>query len=142
MLIPQRALLEEPRVSDHSSGPAWEDSDLEWLSTRYGTSKETVLRRLLILGKTNTEFYRAKRKQYQEEWEQLLRTRTKGGFAPPHQMAISRGGKTFIDLVLRSYYRKKITLSDVSSLLGVRLKHLPKIERAMMGRPVTAVRSL
>lgn len=142
VLIPSHFLLEETKVATHSSSPIWEDADLEWLSARYGASKEAVLRRLLILGKTDKEFYRAKRKQYREEWEASQKNRPKGGFAPPHQIAISSGGRRFIDLVLRSYYRKKITLSDVSSLLGVRLKHLPKIEKAILGRPVTAVRSL
>jgi Zn-dependent peptidase ImmA (M78 family)/DNA-binding XRE family transcriptional regulator len=142
VLIPRDLLLDEPSVSNHSSGPEWEDTDLEALSARYGASREAVLRRLLILGRTDKEFYRAKREQYREEWEENQKNRPKGGFAPPHQIALSSGGKTFIDLVLRSYYRKKITLSDVSSLLGVRLKHLPKIERASLGRPVTAVRSL
>jgi Zn-dependent peptidase ImmA (M78 family)/DNA-binding XRE family transcriptional regulator len=143
VLIPKRSLLDEPLVSRHpSTKPEWEDEHLDSLSLKFGASREVVLRRLLILGKTDKEFYRAKRKQYKEEWEEAQKNRPKGGFAPPHQMAISSAGRTFVDLVLRSFYRKKITLSDVSSLLGVRLKHLPKIERAIHGRPVTAVRSV
>jgi Zn-dependent peptidase ImmA (M78 family) len=136
-LIPKHLLLQQSVVSQHSSKPEWEESDLEWLGSRFGTSKETVLRRLLILGRTNKDFYRVKREQYRKEWDDAQK-KEKGGFAPPHQMAISRSGRKFLDIVLRSYYRKKITLSDVSSLIGVRLKHLPKIERAILGRPVTA----
>jgi len=142
VLIPKDSLLDEPVVTDHSSDHEWEDTELEALSARFGASREAVLRRLLILGKTDRAFYRAKRKQYRDEWEEKQKNRPKGGFALPHQIALSSGGRTFIDLVLRSYYGKKITLSDVSSLLGVRLKHLPKIEKAILGRPVTAVRSL
>lgn len=138
-LIPKPILLREPIVSEHPSSPEWKESDLEWLGARFGTSKETALRRLLILGRTNKGFYRTKREQYRKEWEEVQKKKEKGGFAPPYQMAISSGGKKFLDIVLRSYYRKKITLSDVSSLIGVRLKHLPKIERAILGRPVTAV---
>lgn len=140
-LIPKHLLLQEPIVREHPPNPEWEDSDLEWLGTRFGTSKETVLRRLLLVGKTTKEFCRTTREQYQKEWEDRRKKKDKGGFAPPHQMAISRGGRKFLDIVLRSYYRKKITLSDVSSLIGVRLKHLPTIERAILGRPVTAVHS-
>ncbi|MBX3301659.1 MAG: ImmA/IrrE family metallo-endopeptidase [Nitrospira sp.] len=139
ILIPKHLLLQEQIVSQHPPSPEWEESSLEWLGSRFGTSKETVLRRLLIVGRTNKDFYRTKREQYQKEWEETQKKKDKGGFAPPHQMAISSGGRKFLDIVLRSYYRKKITLSDVSSLIGVRLKHLPKIERAILGRPVTAV---
>lgn len=138
-LIPKHLLLQEQIVKQHPPSPEWEESALEWLGSRFGTSKETVLRRLLIVGRTNKEFYRTKREEYRKEWKEVQKKKEKGGFAPPHQMAISSGGRKFLDIVLRSYYRKKITLSDVSSLIGVRLKHLPKIERAILGRPVTAV---
>lgn len=142
VLIPKRSLLEEPRVSSHSvANLVWEDEDIEALGIRFGASREAVLRRLLILGRTNKEFYREKRKQYREEWERIQKHRPKGGFALPHQMAISSGGRKFVDLVLRSYYQKKITVSDVSGLLGVRLKHLPKIERVIFGKAVTVVGS-
>jgi DNA-directed RNA polymerase specialized sigma subunit len=36
-----------------------------------------------------------------------------------------------VRLVLQSYYQDRITLSDVSEYLGVRLKHLSKIEQAV-----------
>ncbi|HIE32376.1 MAG TPA: hypothetical protein EYP67_08410 [Methanosarcinales archaeon] len=58
------------------------------------------------------------------------------GFAPPDIMAISRAGRAFVKLVLDSYYQEKITSSDLSDYLGVKLTHLPKIEDKMMSKQV------
>ena len=40
-------------------------------------------------------------------------------------------GKQFIRIVLGAYHQEAITSSEVSDYLGTRLKHLPKIERAV-----------
>lgn len=139
-LIPERFLLAEELVLRHGTSPEWEDSDIETLAyKRYGTSREALLRRLLIFGKTTKDFYEYKRQQYRTEYLESVQNR-KPGFAPPAQMAIASEGKPFIGLVLRNYYEKKITLSNVSSLLGVRLKHLPKIEAEVMGRVISRVK--
>ena len=56
----------------------------------------------------------------------------KAGFMPPYTWAINSAGLSFVRLVLNSYYQEKITSSDLSDYLEIRLKHLPMIEdRAM-----------
>ena len=45
-------------------------------------------------------------------------------------------GPGFVRLVLDSYYNERITASDLADFLGVRLKHMPKIEEAVFGRRV------
>ena len=46
-------------------------------------------------------------------------------------MLISWNGRYFTRLVLRSYYLDKhITLNDVSSYLGAKVKYIPDLERA------------
>ncbi|MEE8113637.1 MAG: ImmA/IrrE family metallo-endopeptidase [Nitrososphaerales archaeon] len=139
-LIPKRFLLYEELVLRHDTSPEWEDSAIETLAyKRYGTSREVLLRRLLIFGKTTKEFYEYKRQQYRTEYLDSLRDR-KPGFVPPPRMAVAREGKPFIGLVLRNYYEKKITLSNLSGLLQVRLKHLPRIEAEVMGRVISRVK--
>jgi hypothetical protein len=44
---------------------------------------------------------------------------------------MSWNGKGFTRLVLRSYYDNRITLNDVSSYLGAKVKHIPAIERVV-----------
>jgi hypothetical protein len=43
---------------------------------------------------------------------------------------MSWNGRGFIRLVLRSYYDQRITLNDVSSYLGAKVKHIPELEHA------------
>jgi hypothetical protein len=43
---------------------------------------------------------------------------------------MSWNGRGFTRLVLRSYYDQRITLNDVSSYLGAKVKHIPALERA------------
>jgi hypothetical protein len=45
-------------------------------------------------------------------------------------MVMSWNGRGFIRLVLRSYYDQRITLNDVSSYLGAKVKHIPELEHA------------
>jgi len=140
-LMPRAWVLEEDVVRQHR-GAQWADEEIALLAQRYRVSREAVVRRLLILGKTTEEFYRKKRKELQAEFEaqreeaqerKVLGLET-GGFAPPDRMAVSTAGPFFVRLVLESYHQEKITPNDLSSFLGVRLKHVPKIEHAVLAR--------
>ena len=51
-------------------------------------------------------------------------------------MAVSKAGPFFVRLVLDSYHQEKITANDLSSFLEVRLKHIAKIEHAVLHRPI------
>jgi Zn-dependent peptidase ImmA (M78 family)/DNA-binding XRE family transcriptional regulator len=144
-LMPGAWMLEEPLVREHK-GTQWADEEIAALAQTYRVSREAVVRRLLILGKTTEDFYRRKRKELQEEFEaqreeaeerKALGLET-GGFAPPDRMAVSTAGPFFVRLVLESYHQEKITPNDLSSFLGVRLKHVAKIEHAVLARAVTS----
>jgi Zn-dependent peptidase ImmA (M78 family) len=128
-LIPRDDLLADEEVTRHR-GAAWDDEQLTLIARRFAVSKFVVLRRLLIAGRTSQAFYRAKH----NEWLRAARAadnEASGGIVTPDRRAVSEAGKTFIRLVLQSYYADRITLNDVSKYLRVRLKHLPKIERAV-----------
>ncbi len=56
------------------------------------------------------------------------------GFVTPDRVAVSTAGPLFVRLVLNSYNQEKITSNDLSSFLEVRLKHVPKIARAVLRR--------
>jgi Zn-dependent peptidase ImmA (M78 family) len=132
-LVPRKAFLQEPIVRANARKTGWADDELSRLARRYGVSREVVLRRLLTLGRTSEAFYQVKRRQYRREAEDR-RERRREGFAPPHSLAISSAGPMFVRLVLNSYYEERITASDVADLLEVRLKHLAKIEEAVLGK--------
>lgn len=144
-LMPAALLLEEEVVRTHR-GPQWSDDEILLLAQRYRVSREAVVRRLLVLRKTNEDFYRKKRWQYQAEFEAQREEAEQrkdlgvgpGGFAPPDRMAVARAGHLFTRLVLSSYHQEKITANELSSYLEVKLKHLSKIERAVLGRSTTS----
>lgn len=89
-------------------------------------SREVIVRRLLIIGLATKAFYEEKRTQYIEEYEHAS-SKPATGYAPPHLVALATAGPTFVDLVMRTYNRDRIPLSDVSHFLELKLKHLPRL---------------
>jgi Zn-dependent peptidase ImmA (M78 family) len=144
-LMPASSLMKEDVVRTRH-GPQWSDDEIVLLAQRYRVSREAVVRRLLVLRKTNEDFYKKKRSQYQAEFEAQREEAEQrkadgldtGGFAPPDRMAVARAGHLFTRLVLNSYHQERITANDLSSYLEVKLKHLSKIERAVLGRSTTS----
>lgn len=130
-LVPKDALLEEDVVKKRKRGK-WEDYELDELARKYSVSNEVVLRRLLILGRTSREFYKKKRTEFIERAKKMAE-RTEG-FMLPHTRAVRDNGNVFTNLVLRAYREEAITGSNVADYLGVRLKHLKRIEYEMAGR--------
>jgi Zn-dependent peptidase ImmA (M78 family) len=128
VLLPTQWIATDELVTAHP-GMEWTDQELRLLSRRYRVSREVVLRRLLNSGRTTSNFYAAKREQFQREYRQ--RREESPGFAPPHSTAVGRAGQFFARLVLESYHRELITSVHVAEYLDVKLKHLPKIEMAV-----------
>lgn len=130
-LVPMQALLSE-EIVQVNRGSTWSEEALSKLARRFSVSRFVVLRRLLVARRTTPAFYKEKH----EEWIQHAKRDREGrkeieGGPPPDRAAVAERGQTFVRLVLQSYYQDRITLSDVSEYLGVRLKHLPKVERAV-----------
>lgn len=131
VLVPRDELEHEPLVRGKSTGMTWEDSALQTLAHSYRVSREVILRRLLIIGRTSRTFYRQKR----EELGQLPpQKREKGtGFLSFPRRIIRALGQPFLRIVLNAYYREAITASDLAEYLGARLKHLPALEHHLAG---------
>ncbi len=144
-LVPKDRLLAEDEVREQK-GAEWPDEVIAALAHRYRASREVVIRRLLILGRTSEAFYRKKRDELRAEFEaqqeEALQKKALGlapkGFVTPDRIAVSTAGPFFVRLVLNSYHQEKITSNDLSSFLEVRLKHIPKIERAVLQRSMAA----
>lgn len=129
-LVPARHLLAEDRVRKHGATLTWSDEEIVALANRYSVSRETLLRRLVILGRASRDHYRRQRARYLAEY----RERVTGGFAPVPVRTLSQVGRLYARLVLDSFHQEKITSSDVSEFLGVRLKHMPQLEQEVLGR--------
>jgi len=132
ILMPAESFL-DPDVIGPAGRRTWDDDVLAQLSARYGVSQEAVVRRLVTLDRATVDFYVAKRAEYQLAYdeareEQRRKRRDSDGGPPPYRMAVRDRGRPYVRLVLDAYYRDLITPSTLSSLLGLKLKHLPALQ--------------
>jgi Zn-dependent peptidase ImmA (M78 family) len=140
-LVPRDPLLKEPIVTARGEGRhAWSDDELASLARIYGVSRDVVLRRLLILNRTTQDFYGARHRafvaQYKREEEEKKPPEKFARNLP--QEAVSNFGEAFAGLVVETYQQDRIALSDAAQYLGVRAKHLPRVEQILRGERMAA----
>jgi hypothetical protein len=92
-------------------------------------SKEVILRRLLIAGLTSKEFYSTKRSEWMKKEKKPKSA--KGIKRDIPKECLQRNGEPLTSLVLDSYRNDRITTSDVADYLGIRVQHIPRIERLL-----------
>jgi len=134
VLIPRQDLLTHSMVQNVRGTEDWPDAVIAQIAKEFGVSREVVVRRLLILGKTSEAFYRRKRQEYTSE--RVVRGRSSGGPIPMSQRIVRAIGQPFARLALSAYHREAITGSELAELLGARLKHLRAVEYLLGGRSV------
>lgn len=132
ILAPRDALLGERLVQTANRRTEWGDAELRQLRNRYRASREVVLRRLLMLGKTSLEFYRRKRAEFQREYQRLQDEKT-AGFVPFPLRVVLGNGRFLTGLVLDAYDSRLITGSELSRILGTKLDHLGAISAELRG---------
>jgi Zn-dependent peptidase ImmA (M78 family)/DNA-binding XRE family transcriptional regulator len=131
-LMPRGLLLSIPEVAP-SGAREWSDIELRNIARNIGVSREALLIRFVSLKRATWDFYREQRTRFQEEYRQAAEAKKKDKEPVPIKrsvMLMSWNGRGFTRLVLRSYYDQRITLNDVSSFLGAKVKHIPALERA------------
>ena len=126
VLVPRSELLKNQNIEHQDKTKIWEDYELDQLKKTFWASKEVILRRLLILNKTNKKFYQKKR----DEWKKLPKPSKRGG-PPPYQKVLTGNSKNYIKIVINAMYEDKITKQDVSYYLDMKLKHLSKLEEKL-----------
>lgn len=134
VLVPTEWLSKTEVYNRNKREEDWNKESISELADYFSVSREVILRRLLTNHRISLSFYQKKRYQWLKDYEKSQETESakkSSGFAPPHTDAISKVGKNFTRLVVNSYYQNKIGLSEVSDYLGVKAKHLPKIEQAV-----------
>ena len=134
--MPRDLILEDPRVSGRPLRSIdWSDSEISDLARSFGVSREALLRRLLTFDRTTADFYAMKRRQYDVERQARLRkqkqeARESDGI--PRNMpqeTLSNFGRPLVQMIMGNYYQDNLTLSEVSGYLGLKAKHLAKLEQ-------------
>ena len=132
-LMPPELVLSFPQAKAPERRE-WSNDDLRTISRAIGVSREALLLRLVTLHRATWTFYNEQRSRFQEEYRQTALEKAQGEkkSVPIKRpiLLMSWNGRGFTRLVLRSYYDQRITLNDVSSYLGAKVKHIPALERA------------
>jgi Zn-dependent peptidase ImmA (M78 family) len=125
-LVPRQALLADSLVRAHGKAATWDEEELQHIAKQFKVSREVILRRLLVLGRTTERFY----KHMHEGWERKLKEtmKSKRGKRIPPRQCVRQNGIPFTSLVLESAREEKITYRDVSDYLSIGLKHLATVE--------------
>lgn len=133
-LFPKDALLASGVVREHRKGdPTWTVTELREISRQFGGSREAALVCLLTLRLTTQAFYDRMRPEFLKQYEEMQkRKQEKEGHPLPHVIAISSAGPLFTNLVVDSFNRDKITVSDVSDYLQIRVKHLRDLQGELL----------
>ncbi len=126
LLVPSAQLLRHDLVQHAHANSTWTNQDLMTLRRVFWASREVVLRRLLILGRTSQAHYGQMRAVFQAEYA-ALRERQAGGFVPVPRKVILGNGRLLTELALAAYNASAITGAEVSRILGTKLNHLPQI---------------
>ena len=111
----------------------WSDDELRRISSAIGVSRHALLLRFVTLKRATWRFYCERHDAFEEEYRQQTEDRTQDKKQVKIKrsiMLMSWNGRGFTRLVLRSYYDHRITLNDVSSYLGAKVKHIPALELA------------
>ncbi len=132
-LMPRDLMLSFAQVKP-AGERKWSDDELQTMANAIGVSREAFLLRLVTMRRASWNFYMGRRKEFQDDYEAAAAAKA---LAPRKEIKIKRSillmswnGRGFTRLVLRSYYDQRITLNDVSSYLGAKVKHIPALERA------------
>jgi Zn-dependent peptidase ImmA (M78 family) len=124
-LMPKDLFLAEPAVIERGAGRhEWTDNVIESLAAKFGVSRESIVRRLLTVGRTTETFYARKRAQYYDEFRARKERKKEQNADKSMARNIPREtvgdlGRPFVRLVLENFRQERLTLSDVSGYLGV-----------------------
>jgi Zn-dependent peptidase ImmA (M78 family)/transcriptional regulator with XRE-family HTH domain len=130
-LVPKSALLGQRVVRGHADDdPRWSSEELRSLAKRFSVSQEAILGRLLSLGRTDWDSYRAAAGRLESEFAEFQQSRKQRTGPPSHALvAVAIAGPTLAHLVMDGYNRGRITATDASDYLNVQVKHFDRIQQ-------------
>lgn len=120
-LVPAEELLGHTSVKQNKSA-IWEKQILSSIANDFRVSKEVILRRLLIHGKTTNDFYKKWREKYVKEYHPFGR-----GKRNRIKERIQERGKKYVSMVFTAYNQDKISVLDVADYMEVKIDQIPKV---------------
>jgi Zn-dependent peptidase ImmA (M78 family)/DNA-binding XRE family transcriptional regulator len=134
VLVPAEFLNLEADVRSANSQTVWDNEQLSRYRRQFWASRETILRRLLILGRTSAQFYRRMRNEFVQQYAN--QTANSDIIVPVHRRVLMRNGDFLTSLALGAYDAGVLTGSALARVLGTKLEHVPKIITELKSRLV------
>jgi len=128
-LAPTEDVYEQAGLLRKDPDDAWIDREVRSLADRYKVSRAVVIRRLRSLQLISDDSYEDLRPIY--DAVPVSRVPQKGGDF--YANVLSRVGTLIPRLAFRAYYDNRLTVSDLSSLLGLKVKNLGRLEERVFG---------
>jgi Zn-dependent peptidase ImmA (M78 family)/DNA-binding XRE family transcriptional regulator len=125
VLVPAELLNLEADVRSASAQTVWTNEQLSRYRRQFWASRETVLRRLLILGRTSAQFYSRMRNEFVQQYAK--QNADTDIIVPVHRRVLMRNGDFLTSLALGAYDAGVLTGSALARVLGTKLEHVPKI---------------
>lgn len=136
LLVPARMLLAIPTVRSADSSRTWSEAEASQLAREFRVSREVILRRLLILGRTNQLHYSDWRKLFAAEYEKYKSKMDEGTGGPDYATkTLGQLGRLYASLILSAYGRNAIRTSSASAHLGVKVQHFGSLAAGLSGSP-------
>ena len=119
ILVPSSFILVNPNIKQGKQ--RYSDSEIYAIAKSFSVSEEVILRRLLSLEKITSSFYKEKREDLIEIYK-INTSKTKSNRDYKRnipQQTITGLGVPFISFAIDNFNADKITLNDLSNILGV-----------------------
>lgn len=131
-LMPGGEFLSHPLIAHAGAGThAWTNDQLTEIAASFGVSREAALVRLMSFGRATAAHYREFREllrnQYIEQKQRMRNIKIEMKRNMP-QETLSNLGRPFVNFVLTNYHQDRLTLSEVGGYLGIKTRHIRKLE--------------
>jgi Zn-dependent peptidase ImmA (M78 family) len=124
VLIPSEDFAAQIRELPHHAEAVPEDV-IASIANRYGVSRESILRRLLDLGRVGKPFYEQKAKF----WASQKKAAGGGDWYASQNTYLSH---RFAREVIRRHYRNQLSMEQAAEFLGVKAKNFAGLEQRIL----------
>jgi len=129
ILVPKNTLLAHALIKKIEDFREDSDEALKQIANDFRVSQEVILRRLLMLNKISRQYYLNKREQFKNDFKKIQTYRGKGRWLVPYRICVQERGIAFITMVFEARTQGLITIRDMVDYLGVKRKHISKVEK-------------
>jgi Zn-dependent peptidase ImmA (M78 family) len=98
------------------------------IADKYSVSREVILRRLLDNGVVDIDFYKQSADEWNQEYLRRERSTTGGNY---YLTRLAYLGEGYAKVAFSTYYRGRITRTELANHLNIKARYLPRIESYM-----------